>query len=195
MINLIGLTGKAQSGKDTVARLILSHHLGDVMDEDDDVMDEDEYFSTFKYDEDSYLLSFAYPLYQALSAMTGNSIIWLMKNKDETINGITVRRLLQTLGTEWGRETIGIDWWVNLLKTRLVERLQTEDLTIVTDICFDNEAQLIREQGGEIWHIFRDVEIMHHASENGIITHSNDHIILNNLTIDELKVKVIEHLE
>jgi hypothetical protein len=187
-MKLIGLIGKAQSGKDTVARLILRHHFGYDMDEED-------YFYLCKEDELSNLLSFAYPMYQALSAMTGHSVIWLMKNKDETINGITVRHLLQTLGTEWGRETIGNDWWVNLLKTRLVERLQTEDLTIVTDIRFDNEAQLIRDNGGEIWHIFRDVEIMPHASENGITPYSNDHIILNNLSIDELKVKVLEHLE
>lgn len=64
----------------------------------------------------------------------------------------TPRHLMQTLGTSWGRDTIARDLWIRVLERRLN---QSEDLAVVTDVRFENEAKMIRSAGGVIIHIER----------------------------------------
>lgn len=71
--------------------------------------------------------------------------------------GVSTRRLLQTLGTEWGRDLIDPDLWVKVLARRLWNRRQMGNHTplVITDVRFENEAQMIREAGGTVIHISR----------------------------------------
>lgn len=50
-------------------------------------------------------------------------------------------KLLQLLGTEWGRDTLGIDIWVQCLRNKLtnLERAQKFGLAIIADARFENE--------------------------------------------------------
>jgi hypothetical protein len=76
-----------------------------------------------------------------------------------------VRRLKQRYGTEAGRDIHGYDCWVNLMR----EILDNEESdVVVTDIRFDNEAGLINEYGGRVYHIWRpnfDNGLSEHRSE------------------------------
>lgn len=56
---------------------------------------------------------------------------------------ISPRRILQLIGTELGRNLGSPDIWVNTLKRSVIET--NADLTIVTDIRFDDEAQIIHQ--------------------------------------------------
>ena len=54
-------------------------------------------------------------------------------------------KLLQFIGTEWGRETFGQDVWVNCLKHRLEK--STANLIIIDDMRFPNELAMLKEIG------------------------------------------------
>lgn len=144
---LIGLTGRAGSGKNTVAAMIPG----------------------------AVTVGLADPLYAMLAAMLGipESVLRDRQVKEREIPGVgrSVRQLLQTLGTAWGRETVGSDVWVTMLSRRI------DDLTrlgvgviAVADVRFDNEARWIRERGGEVWYVDREpaTAVDDHVSEAGI---------------------------
>ena len=99
------------------------------------------------------IMSFATPLKQMLACIVNQHFI---ENKEEIIPqlGVSARYCLQTLGTEWGRNTISNDIWVNLAKHRIEE--STEKIFIIDDVRFDNEAKMIRELGGAVWNLTRE---------------------------------------
>jgi len=81
--------------------------------------------------------------------------------------GVSPRRLMQTLGTEWGRQLINPDLWLILAKQLL---LNYGPGMVIADVRFENEAAWVREQGGRVIHIERpdNVTVEAHASEAGI---------------------------
>ena len=78
------------------------------------------------------------------------------------------RKILQTVGTEYMR-SIDKDCWVNYAK-KLMEHYLTDEVSVVVpDVRFENEVAVIKELGGKIWHLQRDVcEHDGHASENSL---------------------------
>jgi hypothetical protein len=83
----------------------------------------------------------------------------------DLLNGGTPRWAMQTLGTEWGRNLIHPDIWVNVA----IENWRKRDIGnyVFDDVRFENEAHAIREAGGEIWRVRRPgyAEGSTHASE------------------------------
>lgn len=91
------------------------------------------------------------------------------------------RKLLQWLGTEWGRE-IDPNLWVNLWKREVEETLRVVPECIVTadDCRFDNEAEIVKSLGGVIIRVNAPLahrearaaalgmQLVAHASEAGI---------------------------
>jgi hypothetical protein len=56
----------------------------------------------------------AVPMLEALGHSREEALDMLMHDKERTLSlGITVRHLLRTLGTEWGRECIHPDVWLS----------------------------------------------------------------------------------
>ena len=105
--------------------------------------------------------------------------------------GVSVRHMLQTLGTEYGRQCIHPDIWVRCWKGRA----QRHSMVVADDVRFPNEAAMIKLLGGELWHIERPgVPREHgHASEGSLDNYDGfDHFITNDGTIDELISKLRE---
>lgn len=103
--------------------------------------------------------------------------------------GVTVRHLLQTLGTEWGRQCVSSDMWLKVWQAK-VQRLT---YVVVDDVRFPNEADLIRTLGGEVWKVTRcDAEVaqathMNHASEGSLDAWPHfARYIENNGTLEQL---------
>lgn len=71
----------------------------------------------------------------------------------EIICGKTPRFFLQTIGTEWGRNLIGEDVWVNAWRAT-VNRLSVD--IVVDDARFPNEFAAVRSLGGIVVYIDRD---------------------------------------
>lgn len=161
---LLGITGKAGSGKDTAADYLVRTH-GFVKQ------------------------SCAGPLKQALTVM-GFPEPADRARKEEKIEGFdfTWREAAQKLGTEFGR-ALDQDIWVKILRRQLQAVQDLEEDTgvqaryVISDIRFDNEAAMIRGLGGVIIHLAgRAVDLganAGHSSEAGIAFDPNDWMVDN----------------
>lgn len=168
---LIGIAGRARSGKDTVANFIVAAIGG-------------------------YRYSFADPIRTMLAPLgVDMSDPYWQARKEESIPalGVSPRRMMQTLGTEWGRQLINPDLWLIMAHQRL---LQNGPGMVVSDVRFDNEAAWIRKHGGRIIHVIRpDTKAVEaHASEDGIEMQDTDARLFNSGTLEELQLSVRELL-
>jgi hypothetical protein len=161
---LIGFTGHAGCGKTTAADWALRNH------------------------KNCLKMSFASPLKAAAREIISSvrpkdhptTAAEYLTNRDlkETpipfLANITPRRLMQTLGTEWGRNAIHPDFWVIILAQK-IERLLGHSYrqgtirlqAVIDDVRFENEAEMIRAYGGTIVHVERPglTAVEAHASE------------------------------
>lgn len=106
------------------------------------------------------------------------------------------RKLLQWLGTDWGRDTISQTLWVDIWRAE-AESCEEAGVVVLCDDCrFDNEASIIKDMGGYIIKLNSDRNldraqggegIKAHASESGIDSKYVDIAIDNNGTIEEFK--------
>jgi hypothetical protein len=164
---LIGLTGKARCGKDTIA----------------DVLVEDHGFTR---------VAFADPLKLAVGSILGMNAATLEEFKDnelDFLDGVTPRRMLQTLGTEWGRETIHPEIWIRIAreKIQLLQEMGNHNI-VITDVRFDNEAELLALESGVVFQVVRPggPEVEGHASEEGVSSQLCNGVIYNTGTKEEL---------
>ena len=134
---ILGLSGYAQSGKDTTAELLCLN---------------------YKYKRQA----FADPMRHALMIINPklDSITRLSEYVDDygweiAKKNPEVRRLLQVLGTDFGRKMLGEDVWVKML----MDKLNYEDRVVISDVRFPNEAEAIKKLGGSVWRINRHNQI------------------------------------
>lgn len=82
--------------------------------------------------------------------------------------GVSVRHLMRTLGTEWGRDCVSPTVWLDVW----LAKARRKSFVVVDDVRFRNEADLIYLLGGEVWRITRPgvVRTTDHASEGGLDT-------------------------
>ena len=150
-------------------------------------------------------VSFASPLKRMLgiflsSAGYGHSHIenMLFEAKEEKIPefGVTPRHLMQTLGTEWGRECIGPDVWVDVWKSSVQKWLDGGLNVVVDDMRFPNEWEAVKSLEGECWYVTRP-RIHHeseHASEGALNDHGFDRRLINDGKLPDLYNQVANAL-
>lgn len=91
-------------------------------------------------------VSFAEPVYNIVSEITGESVEWLKENKTSTwhngfLAGWTPRRLLQYVGADLFRNNLSQNIWVDIALNKAKKSLL--DIAIFDDCRFENEvAQL-----------------------------------------------------
>ena len=107
------------------------------------------------------------------------------------------RRLLQTIGTECGREynpNFWVDRWVDEVEKELFVSLFYKDgmYVIADDVRFDNEAEIIHKFGGKVILIGRENVggSSDHASEKGISNYLVDRVLVNDGMMVEFKYDV-----
>lgn len=103
----------------------------------------------------------------------------------ETKVGPEIRRLLQRMGTEAGRETLYDSIWVDAALNDIGEH----EKVVITDVRFENEADAITGRGGEIWRITRDGvgPANEHISETGLDQYPFDRVISNNGSLESFR--------
>ncbi|MDZ4305603.1 deoxynucleotide monophosphate kinase [Pseudomonas sp. WS 5413] len=165
---LIGLTGRARSGKTTAAE-----HLAR-----------------------TYLLeqyAFADPLRDGLMAIFNLDPTDFEGDRKEQPLGwldCSPRQLMQSMGTEWARNTVHPDVWVKLAEQNLEYMTKALGAVlgfVVSDVRFENEADLIRRRGGTVIHILRPnaLAVNPHISEAGIAANSADFTLPNYGTVED----------
>lgn len=174
MTRLIGLTGRAGAGKDTVGSLLQRYG-----------------FLT---------AAFADPLKKMVATLAGEPLSNFydrdLKEAWSHALGMPRRRALQLMGTELVRKHFGDDIWHRgpLLRWERCGK----PATVFTDVRFDDEAKAIIAAGGVIVEIVRDVgealegAAANHASEAGISKGLISRTIINNGTIEALELEVME---
>ena len=169
-MKIIGLTGKAGAGKTLVASMLGYRVIG-----------------------------LADPLYAAISAMLDVEVEDLLDRERKEVPipwlGKSPRELLQTLGTDWGRDLIRPDLWTLLCRRRL-EKMAADGVegVAVCDVRFSNEVELVRSFGGEVWRVVRpgaETTPHQHRSENGLPDSAIDCTIVNDCGIDDLRGRVL----
>ena len=142
--------------------------------------------------EDAVVFSFSSPIKKMLKVILPHPG-WLNR-KEEPIPGfpehITVRKMLQSLGTEWGRETMYPNIWIDAAM-RTAEPFFGKDTVVFDDLRFPNEGWAIKrwaESRGlpyKIIHISRDGYELDkkevHKSEHGL----PEHFITDWVKVDE----------
>jgi len=72
----------------------------------------------------------------------------------DILQGHTPRECLQTLGTEWGRDRVGINLWTSICMTR-IERSNAQ-YAIVDDVRFPSEVAAIADRKGVVFKLRRE---------------------------------------
>jgi len=193
---LVGIGGLLQAGKDAVADYLVKEHGWVKMGMSD-------------------------PLDQALRAM--NPYIQVLsgepmnKNKGpkylpyqdirdklsyvEAKNITDVRRNLQTLGTEVGRNLIGEDIWAHVARDNINDQMIDGKSVILTGVRYPNELYLINQfvDAGQTWFVTRPskrtaAQPDQHSSETSVSAEDFSVVIDNSGTLDDLYKSVDEIL-
>jgi hypothetical protein len=165
---LIGVSGYARSGKDTVGRILVESHG----------------FKRRAFADKLKELALALDVHVATSVA---SYGW-----EEAKNDSYVREYLQRLGAS-ARDIVAEDIWV----TALLKGLTQSANHVVTDVRFVNEANAIRGLGGFIWRINRPGinAVNNHISEHQMSAYNFDAAIDNDGSLEDLEVKIKTELQ
>jgi len=190
---LVGIGGPLGSGKDALADYLVENH---------------GYQKTFMSE----------PLHEALATINP----WIVFEQDPQHDGIVyptryvdlvelvgyteakrtpeVRRLLQALGTEVGRNMMGETVWTDMAQKKIRSWRSKGLPVVITGIRFPNELEMIREMGGvSVWvHRPQDIDalvdgaIHGHSSETSLSREDFDLTVHNTGSLDDLEVRAAE---
>ncbi len=179
---IIGMSGVARSGKDTVAKIL---------------------HDVYGYE----IYSFSDILNETLIAL--NPMVTLNPESADkmSLDGWTryanlieavgyerakaqpeVRRLLQAMGTEVGRTYFGQDVWVEALFRKI-----DVPLAVITNVRFPNEYDAVKDRGGKVWHVSRPgfTPANGHISDTALDGHTFDWAFINDGTVEDLADEVV----
>lgn len=168
---VVGITGQAQCGKDTFAAFLAPAR-----------------YST-------YVLAFADPLKRAVSEAFGIPLREVLspqfKTKVHLPWGLNGREILEKFGTESMRDVFCQDFWIKRMDQRVRVHTSMDELVIVTDVRFEDEAAYVRERGILV-HLDRpgmepiSNGVPNHRSRTGVVKLPQD-LSITNTTLDELR--------
>ena len=160
---LIGVTGRAQHGKDSLGRMLVEgwgferYAFADTLKSMALALDPIVLLTKDEMDE----------IDVKKSTWRLSEFVWLVE-WDQAKKAAEVRRFLQALGTEGVRDHIGEDAWVQAVEQQLVRKglvkyayfpaegsLVDDAHVVVTDVRFPNEAAWVQRMGGKLLRVKR----------------------------------------
>lgn len=172
---LIGLSGKAGSGKSMVSRYL-----------------NDKGYGTSKFAEPMKAMLAALLEQQGVPPETTHDFLegHLKEIPTEYLGGRSPRYAMQTLGTEWGRGLISENFWVDSAMKQIKDG--DGDL-IFDDVRFPNEAAAIRRAGGIVVNVVRpglDTSGIPHPSEDAMPYFAFNYVLYNDSTLERLYQRI-----
>lgn len=201
MSKIVGIIGFINSGKNTVAEILVNKH-GFI---------QDSFAASLK---DACATIFDWPRH-LLEGDTAESRLWRETQDNWWANKLgipdfTPRVALQIMGTEVIRDNFNKDIWFLTLENRV--RKQRDKNVVISDVRFPNEIKFIKNNGGILIRVMRgnipewydyalkanfgdkfSENIMKtsykhvHPSEWSLVGHSADYEICNNGTLSDLE--------
>lgn len=185
---IIGLSGYATAGKDALGRFLVDDH------------------GYVRYSFADVLRECLYALNPVVDLMGGgfirvrqivDAIGW---DRAKTEND-EIRRLLQALGTEVGRNILGENLWVDAVFRKI--EANGDKLVVITDVRFPNEAHAVKDHGGYVVRIQRPgvTAINDHPSETSLDDWDFDYRVSNEGELHHLRraasklAEGIDHLD
>ena len=166
---IIGVCGNKFSGKDTIANYLVDN---------------------YKYKR----YAFADPLKDICRILFEFNEEQLYGNKKEILDEFwekTPREIFQMIGTDLFRNYLSQNFWVNVLERKIKDK----EMIVISDVRFENEAEMIRRLDGIIIKVVRNNSIIDtHESESYIEQIECDITITNDTTKKELYSKIDEYL-
>lgn len=177
--NFIAFGGKARAGKSTLAQMI-------------------------REIVPSQPMSFADPIRGALKAMFNFQFdanfepdaTTEQKNELLLPFATTARELMQTLGTEWGRNMVDKHIWIRVFNEDWQRWGGSTRLTVVPDLRFKEELDYIKPKKSLCIYVVKtDFDNIgpqepKHASENSLAYSDFPHIIINDGTLEDVEKKL-----
>lgn len=165
---IIGLTGYAQSGKDTVADILVKNY-GFVR------------------------LAFADKIREFLysvNPMVGGEPLQIkvdVEGWEQAKKHPEVRRLLQVTGTS-ARKLFGERFWID----QTLRHVAGNTKVVVSDVRFTNEANTLKINGGQLWRVQRVGvgAVNGHVSETELDGYPVDQVFANNGSIEDLQLLI-----
>jgi hypothetical protein len=168
---IIGLSGYAQTGKDTIADYLVKNY-------------------------GFTRVAFADPIREAVYRLNPKISIVDMRDVPlaTAVDGLgweavkvessDARWLLQRMGTEVGREMFGENFWVD----QAMKKASKYDKVVITDVRYPNELEAILRHSGTAWRVIKDDvgAVNRHASETALDHYQFEYIIFNNDTKESL---------
>jgi hypothetical protein len=173
---ILGITGKKFSGKDTLG---------------------DYFVKNYGYER----IAYADALKEAVKCIFDLDDEQLNGSKKEEIDEFwqkTPREILQYVGTNLLIPDVGKNIWVYVVKRKIINKLKQNPNAkfIITDARFHNEVNIIKELGGTVLKLKRNVNSNEdtHESETLIDSLPSDYEFNNNSTKENLYEKITKDL-
>lgn len=182
--NLIGLAGYAQSGKNTVADILVRDHGYTAIGFADALRE-------FMLALDPIVEAYAPHEYLDVDLIRYSELVGYSGGYEGAKKFPEVRALLQRLGTDAGRKVLGENVWVDAAMRRVG---QAGTPVVLTDVRFPNEYNAVINPPamGEMWRVVRPGcgPINGHESETALDGFSYQEVIVNGGTLGDLEYAV-----
>lgn len=185
---ILGLCGPKHSGKTELAKLLNARHG----------------YWRCPFADAIKQMEMALLRLQGVSAEEAYRLTYIDKEEEtEYLSGHSSRYFQKTIGTEWGRDLMDMDFWLGIWERRLNHMRRTGYLfeatsyfaenVVVEDVRFPNECDLIHHYGGKIIQIRRPGYPYDntHLSETPLDINYQDFVILNDSTPEHMLQQVI----
>lgn len=181
-MKIVGITGKAQHGKTTVANMIRDTLVGGV----------------FNPTVGIFPISYPFKLFwaDAMGLVGGVAEVDAIKSDRAYPYDITHRQALEQLG-DWGR-AIDKHFWFNSLEN-IVTKQQREgqlDYLIIPDVRVEDEAQWVRDRAGFMVHVVSNtlptIDSTHTVQTTPVEMFPSDYVIQNDGSLSDLLNQVVQ---
>jgi hypothetical protein len=197
---IIGICGFQGAGKDTMANILIKKY-GFIK------------FSFASALKDVISILFCWPR-ELMKGDTDESRLWREKvdewwSKKLDIPGLTPRMIIQKIGTDLFSKYFNENIWVHIIEKRIKDAGILQNI-VITDCRFPNEIELLRELGGKIIHIHKNLPLWFdnyilgefcseaeflHSSEKAWILQNFDNTIDNRGSIKDLEEKIDNYIK